>query len=212
MEKTNWLDTIKSEIMEITETSAYEYWKPITGYTKPYFNHRLEHVKQVEIEAKRLMDIYGGDEEIMLAAVWLHDRYKPQFEGANHGAKAADWIVENLASTGFPADKVSAVEYAVRNHQGLEISGLDTLEAKILWDADKISHIGSSFLVDMMYLNMMNIETITIDKIVPFLKEYMEGEPDLALEKRYYFKESIELYKEKRTITNMFINALIHRL
>ena len=212
MNKTNWLDTIKAEIIEITETAAYDYWPPITGYTKPYFNHRLEHVKQVEIEARRLMEIHGGDEDIMLAAVWLHDRYKPQFEGSNHGAKAADWIAENFASTGFPADKVSAVEYAVRNHQGLEISGLDTLEAKILWDADKISHIGSSFVVDMIYLNMLNIETITVEKIVPFLKEYMESEPDLPLENRYYFKESIDLYKEKRKITNMFIEALINKI
>ena len=208
----SWLDTIKAEIVEITETAAYEYWKPITGYTKPYFNHRLEHVKQVEIEAKRLMETYGGDEDIILAAVWLHDRCKPQFEGSQHGAKAADWIAENLAATGFPADKVAAVEYAVRNHQGLEISGLDTVEAKILWDSDQLSHTGSSFVTDMMYLNMMNIETMTVEKIIPFLKEYMEDEPDLPLEKRYYFKESIELYKEKRKITNMFIEGLINKL
>jgi|GEM_PF-991047 len=212
MEKTNWLDTIKSEIIEITETAAYEYWKPITGYTKPYFNHRLEHVKQVEIEALRLMETYGGDEDIILAAVWLHDRYKPQFEGVNHGAKAADWIAENLAATGFPADKVAAVEYAVRNHQGLEISGLDTVEAKILWDSDQLSHTGSSFVTDMMYLNMLNTETMTVEKIIPFLKEYMEDEPKLKLKERFYFPESIELFKEKRAITNMFINGLIHRL
>lgn len=219
MEKTNWLDTIKQEIIEITETAAYDYWHPITGYSKPYFNFRLEHIKQVEIEARRLMETHGGDENIVLAAVWLHDRFKPQFEGADHGNKSADWILSNLESKGFPAEKVSAVAYAVRNHQGLDIRGLDTLEAKILWDADKISHVGASFLVSSIYMYMSEKtskdspynETISVERIIPLLKNDYEYLSKGNIETTYYFEESKKLAAEKTKIMKVFIEALVNK-
>ena len=214
-----WLDTIKSEIIEITETAAYDYWPPITGYTKPYFNHKLEHIKQVEIESRRLMDIHGGDEDIVIASVWLHDRCKPQIEGSDHANRAADWIAENLASKGFQADKVSAVEYAVRNHNGWTITGLDTLEAKILWDADKIAHQGPSYLVDLMFLFMSEkfygdrpySETISLEQLMPVmemnLRTYNEDVND-----KYYFDATKKLHEEKITAMNVFIEGLMKRL
>lgn len=210
----NWLETIKQEINEITETAAYDYWHPITGYSKPYFNFRLEHIKQVEIEARNLMEIYGGDEDIILASVWLHDRFKPQFEGPDHGNKAADWILENLESKGFPAEKVSAVAYAVRNHQGLETRGLDTLEAKILWDADKIAHVGPSFLVSLMYLYMKETpynETISVERIIPLLKNDYDYLAKAKIETTYYFGESKKLAVEKTKIMKVFIEALVNK-
>ena len=112
----DWLEILKNRMLEITKTAAYEFFPPIGSYTEPYYNLRFEHVKQVEIEALKLLEAHGGDKDIVLASVWIHDRYKPQFYGPDHGNKAADWALENLESKGFQKEKIKAVEYAVRNH------------------------------------------------------------------------------------------------
>lgn len=217
----NWLDRIKQEIIEITEAAAYEYWPPITGYSKPYFNHRLEHVKQVEIEARRLMEIYGGDKDIVLASVWLHDRCKPQIEGADHGNRAADWIAENLALIGFPAEKVKAVEYAVRNHNtGWVTNGLETIEAQILWDSDTLAHHGPSYLISLMYLFMSEkfygdkpySETISLEQIMPFMEMNHRDYAKQHINDGFYFDESKNLAVQKMQIMNIFIEGLIKKI
>jgi HD superfamily phosphodiesterase len=68
-------------------------------------NYRLEHIRQVERHALRLFAQPGGDPEIWLAPVWIHDRCQPQFSSQDHAAQAAGWASENLASYGFPDEK-----------------------------------------------------------------------------------------------------------
>jgi len=59
-----WLDVLKNEMTEITKAKAMEYWLPFQSCNEPYFNFRLEHVKHVEHDARKLMEIYGGDEDM----------------------------------------------------------------------------------------------------------------------------------------------------
>ena len=226
----NWLEILKSEMLEITKSAAYEFFPPIGTYTEPYYNLRFTHVKQVEIEALKLLKAHGGDRDIVLAAVWIHDRYKPVLYGPDHGNKAADWTLENLESKGFPKEKVKAVEYAVRNHQGWDKTQnpLETLEAKILWDADKIAHRGPRFVFQTFMLFTSNIlygeehnhnkemefnPTITLENIMPALlrlkREPDDGETELN---PFHLEESLKIADEKDEAANALIEALEKQL
>jgi HD superfamily phosphodiesterase len=76
MDTPEWLFHIRKDLEKITGPVAAEIWPTPKG--RPYFNYRLEHVRQVERDARWLLQQVGGDEEVVLAAVWLHDRFQPQ--------------------------------------------------------------------------------------------------------------------------------------
>lgn len=146
-----WLDTLRSDLESITREAALSHWPGSEPDNPPYFNYRLEHVLQVERDAMRLMESIGGDEEVILASVWIHDRFQPQYQDNDHPAEAAHWAREHLASIGFPADKVEAVCYCVVNHSNPPGAIPEHEEdARILWDADKLSKVGAVSIAAFM--------------------------------------------------------------
>ena len=61
---------------------------------------------------------------------------------------AAEEARRFLLTTDFPPSKVDAVYGAIRVHEGLyKDERLGQLEAAILWDADKLSKLGATYLV-----------------------------------------------------------------
>ena len=84
--------------------------------------------------------------DIVKAAILLHDigRSKVDKGHAKLGAQLACEILEN---TDFPLEKIDAVTYAIGAHAGWDESLPETLEARILWDADKLSKLGASVIL-----------------------------------------------------------------
>jgi predicted metal-dependent HD superfamily phosphohydrolase len=148
---TDWLTQLKTGLKAITLPLARKYWPGPSSEDEPYYNYRYQHVEQVERDARRLLKAYGGDEDIVLASVWIHDQYQPQFEGENHGPRAAEWAEKNLSKTGFPADKVPAVVYAVSKHSNPPHTIPESAkEARLLWDADKMGKTGALWVVYLL--------------------------------------------------------------
>ena len=114
--KPEWLTRLQEDAIQISTSAARQHWPGPTATSPPYFNYRLEHVRQVERDAIRLLAELGGDRDIVLASVWIHDRFQPQFTGPDHAVYAAEWAGENLNSYGFPSHKVEMVFYAVAHH------------------------------------------------------------------------------------------------
>jgi len=139
----DWLSGVREDMTVLSASAAREFWPGPAPSDPPYFNYRLEHVRQVERNAVWLLDEVGGDEDIVLASVWIHDRFQPQFDGKDHAARAAAWAGDNLAGLGFPAHKVAGVCLAVAHHSDDPgaIPG-EAKEARILWDADKLAKVG----------------------------------------------------------------------
>ncbi|MBI5302427.1 MAG: HD domain-containing protein [Chloroflexi bacterium] len=144
----DWLTHLREDLIAITTTAAREHWSGPTHDAPPYFNYRFEHVRQVERDALSLLETVGGDEEVVLASVWLHDRFKPQYGGDHHALRAAEWASAHLASYNFPVDKIARVEFAVANHSNPPRTLPDNEhDARVLWDADKLSKIGPSNMI-----------------------------------------------------------------
>jgi hypothetical protein len=216
----NWLEIIKDEMKKSTMENAMECWPPFQGRTEPYFNFRFEHAKHVEKIALQLFAEYGGDEEIIRASAWIHDIAK--FKEGSHAENAGEWASQNLLRTGFPAHKIKDVVYAVSNHAGWEIRGLETTEAKILWDADKLAHFGPVYLLDLIFWStsekiceqqntpdLKYNETISIDNFIQRFSNFgKEADKDGWQDRMLYFEKSKKLVDRYNDANRIFYQVL----
>lgn len=147
-----WLRALRRDVAARTTEAAREFWPGRGAADPPRFNYRLEHILQVERDALRLASLVGADQEVVLASVWIHDRFQPQFADLgcpDHAAEGAAWAEDNLPALGFPPAKVPRVCSAVSHHRsapGLLLA--EPLETRVLWDADKLAHCG---VVDLVH-------------------------------------------------------------
>ncbi len=101
--------------------------------------HDFDHVLRVLALAERIGQAEGADLEIVRAAALLHDvGGRDRARHARIGAQRAREILR-----GHPPAKVEAVAQAIATHSFSEKSTPQTLEAQVLYDADKLDAIGA---------------------------------------------------------------------
>jgi len=111
--------------------------------------HGFDHVQRVVHLAAKIAQAEGADPSIVQAAALLHDaQYRRQTPTANrrtaHHHVSADFAAEILAAEGWPEDRIAAVQHCIRAHRFRDNSEPpQSLEAKILFDADKLDAIGA---------------------------------------------------------------------
>jgi len=115
--------------------------------------HDFDHVLRVYALAKRVGKVEGADMEIIQAAALLHDvgREWAEAHGLDHAAFAANRAREILAdrphacNTGCVqhAAQVEAITHAIAAHRFRTRPDPATLEAQVLFDADKLDAIGA---------------------------------------------------------------------
>ena len=105
--------------------------------------HDFDHVLRVLALAERIGRAEGANLEIVRTAALLHDvgREQAEAEGLDHAAFAADRARDILA--GQPVAKVEAVAHAIAAHRFRASPEPATLEAQVLFDADKLDAIGA---------------------------------------------------------------------
>ncbi len=114
--------------------------------------HDFEHVLRVVAMAERLAKAEGADVEVVRAAALLHDIARHEEDAAGHDPSAPPmdhaevsalnaraFLMQNGADAAF-ADRVAD---AIRSHRFRGTAKPETLEAKILFDADKLDSIGA---------------------------------------------------------------------
>lgn len=107
--------------------------------------HDFDHVRRVLTLAERLARAEKADTEIVHAAALLHDiaRLEEDTRGGDHAVMAAARARTILLERGIPADRADAVAHAIAAHRFRGTVAPQTLEAKILFDADKLDSIGA---------------------------------------------------------------------
>lgn len=208
----DWLTRLRDDLIAITTTAAREHWAGPTPDAVPYFNYRLEHVRQVERDAIRLLEVVGGDEEVVLAAVWLHDRFKPQYGGDHHAARAAEWVSEHLATYDFPTEKIARVHYAVLNHSSEPgILPANEHDARVVWDADKLSKLGTSNLIAFLlgapaFSHKPNTYISVAQRLAASLRY------DEELMPQFYFEPSRAWSAERARAKRAYCSALLREI
>jgi len=108
--------------------------------------HDFDHVLRVLALAERLARIEGADMEIVRAAALLHDMTRAEEDagrGGDHAQTAAARARVILLARGIASERVDAVAHAIAAHRFRGTTAPQTLEAKILFDADKLDSIGA---------------------------------------------------------------------
>jgi uncharacterized protein len=105
--------------------------------------HGFDHVLRVLRLAERLGAEEGADAEIVRTAALLHDisRGEQDRAGGDHAALGAARARQILA--GHPADRVERVVAAIAQHRFRVDNPPTSLEAEVLYDADKLDAMGA---------------------------------------------------------------------
>lgn len=117
--------------------------------------HDLSHLQRVWHNARTLHAEEGGDLEVLLAAVLLHDcvaveKNSPLRSQASRLAAEKASVV--LTDMDWPSAKIGAVAHAIEAHSFSANIAPTSLEAKIMQDADRIDSLGMLGVARTFYI------------------------------------------------------------
>ena len=155
--------------------------------------HGFDHIERVYGLCRQIGEKEGADMKIVLAAALLHDSQgsHPQKGARNdHHIKSAEFANEVLTAEGWQDNRIQAVQHCIRAHRyrrGREAP--ETLEAKVLFDADKLDVIGAVGVVRALAYAFQVQQPAFLEPSESFLKEQVkeEGEGHSAYHE-YLFK------------------------
>ncbi len=116
--------------------------------------HDLGHLRRVWSAARLIMVKHPADELTVLAASYLHDivnlpkNHPDRAQASYYSAREAVTILARDFPD-FPADCYPGVAHAIETHSYSAQKPLQTLEAKILQDADRLDALGAIGLARM---------------------------------------------------------------
>lgn len=135
---------IKSNI-KINFQQIFEYAEKTLSNTSG--SHDLEHTKRVHNLCIYLGKKQNADLEILKAAALLHDIARPlenKFKGKIcHAQKGAEISKIFLKKLKIPEEKINKIVHCIETHRFRKNNAPKSIEAKILFDADKLDAIGA---------------------------------------------------------------------
>jgi len=176
-------------------------WKEIASENLSV-SHDHWHIDRVLSFAYQLHSIYGGDLEVITAAVILHDlgRSDPDLHGQDSIEESIARARKILERANFPPDKLEQVITAVDEHDKPEVRP-STIEGRILKDADFLGGFGAW---GILRIGMWAGETGGgVSQILDRLEHRMPGR--LA---NLEFAESERLAREEMMFANLFLSLL----
>jgi uncharacterized protein len=111
--------------------------------------HGFDHVLRVYRMAEHIARAEGGDLEIVRAAALLHDADGSATAGGDagrvdHHTASAEFARQVLQAEGWAPERIAAVQHCIRAHRFRDqAEPPQSLEAKILFDADKLDVLGA---------------------------------------------------------------------
>jgi uncharacterized protein len=108
--------------------------------------HDLDHIRRVVTNARAIAAAEGGMLEVVVPAAWLHDCVvlpKDSGERASASRLAAEAATVFLKETGYPAEYLPGIAHAIEAHSFSANIPPETLEARIVQDADRLDAIGA---------------------------------------------------------------------
>jgi len=194
---------------------------------KSYFNgqhgsHGWDHTERVLHLCKHIGKIEGANIEVLALAAIFHDICKPeemQTRGAIcHATKAAQIAKKILAGYSLPDDTINAIIHCIETHRNRTDKKRQSLEAKILFDSDKLDAIGAVGL-GRLFMSAAEIKAkLHNDKgtIIENTKDYSEDDTayrefyliQRKLTEKMYTVEGKRIAKERIQFMENFFSRL----
>ena len=108
--------------------------------------HDFNHIMRVYKNAQKLCKKEKGNEKLVLSAVLLHDIIsysKSDNRSKISSLKSAEYAKKILKKLDFTVEEIQIVSDAIRDHSFSRGKTPQTLEGKILQDADRLDAIGA---------------------------------------------------------------------
>ena len=184
--------------------------------------HGKDHIYRVLYQALEIAKTEENvDYDVLITACLLHDvGRKEQFADPKvcHAMAGAEKAYKFLTENGFDTEFAEKIRHCIQAHRYREINQPQTLEAKILFDADKLDVVGAMGIArTLLYKGKMeeplyslkpdgSVSDGTGDTELSFFQEYkykLEG-----LYSKFYTKKAAELAKERQAAAVEFYNSL----
>ena len=187
--------------------------------------HDFSHIERVYRMAERLAHAENADLEIVHAAALLHDA-DGTTPGSDvrkeHHLRSAEFAETILKAEGWSEDRIKAVQHCIRAHRYRDDrEPPETIEAKCLFDADKLDVLGAIGAVRVVVYAALAGTPFYAEPSTQFLETGKEvaGELHSAyheyifklrnVEKRLFTATARELARERGEYLAQFFNQLI---
>ena len=175
-------------------TLTKEKMKKIENFAKGFFEgasgcHDWRHVERVRNLALRIAKEEKADEKIVEAAALLHDiGRKEEMESKGsicHAEKGAIVARDILEKLGIDQESIEAIAHCIASHRYRKGNIPETLEAKVIFDADKLDSIGAIGIArDFLFAGNAgsgNLYTGNEKRLAKTGKDYSYTEEDSAI-------------------------------
>jgi uncharacterized protein len=150
--------------------------------------HDLSHISRVVKVAKQLAIEECADLAIVVPAAWLHDCVSlPKNHPDRHLAStmAGDKAVAFLLSIAYPSQYYDAIHHAIRAHSFSANVAPESLEAKIVQDADRLDALGAIGIARCMQVSgALNRTLYALDD--PFCEERKPDDVRYSIDHFYH--------------------------
>lgn len=124
-------------VEEIRKFVKEECLKPSSKYGFEPFEYHFEPTVKW---ADKLVDKLGGGREVILIATWLHDIGSIVEGRKEHHLAGAEIARKKLLELNYPEKKIQLVEKCILHHRGSRDDKRESLEEKIVAEADVINN------------------------------------------------------------------------
>ena len=188
--------------------------------------HDKEHIYRVLGNALEIgREEPGADWDVLIAACLLHDVGRPeQFRDPNlcHAQVGSEKAYRFLLEQGFPEDFAGQVRHCIVTHRFRKAQQPQTLEAKILFDADKLDVTGALGIARTLMYKGDTKEVLyhrnpdgSVDDGTGGAGESFFREYKFKLEKlydRFYTETGCRLAKRRQRIAEDFYRSLLEEV
>ena len=142
--------------------------------------HGFDHIERVYGLCRQIGEKEGADMNILLTAALLHDSkgsHPGEGQRNNHHIASAEFAAEVLGEKGWDEDHIQAVQHCIRAHRfrrGMEAP--ESIEAKVLFDADKLDVIGAVGVVRALAYAFQVKQPAFAEPSASFLKDRIKEE------------------------------------
>lgn len=186
-------------------------------------SHDMTHINRVESLCLEIREKEGGDPLVLQLAALLHDVgvIKEHEEGGDHAVYSADIASEFLSKAGIRKEVIEAVTNCIRTHRFSAGKSPETLEARILQDADRLDALGAvgifRAVLSMGALRMLkhitgidkgsSKSTVYIEDPIEGFNEYMKYKP-FTIPEKLNTETAKKIAEERLKTMRLYLEAL----
>jgi len=186
-------------------------------------SHDMSHINRVEALCLEIRKEEGGDLLVLQLAALLHDVgvIKEHEEGGDHAVYSADIASEFLSKAGLGKEVIEAIAGCIRTHRFSAGEIPETLEARILQDADRLDALGAvgifRAVLSMGALRMLkhttgmdkgsSKRTVYIEDPIEGFNEYMQYKP-FTIPEKLNTDTAKKIAEERLKIMRLYLKAL----